>query len=99
MTTASDLAAVVRLAALTDDRTRSEQAALERVAARVDREINKQVGSNPHLPKGAVVSLHRSPPCTYPGAHDKDCACRGDGVAWKPVGGWSRLLELVKDGA
>lgn len=94
MTTAEDLAVVVELALLTEDLTRPERAALLRVAQRVDREINRQTTSNPHLDGG--VGLDVMPPCTYPGDHGKTCVCRGDGVAREPRGGWSLLARRIE---
>ena len=39
---AADIATVLHLAALTEDRTRVEQKALERLAAKVDKQRNRQ---------------------------------------------------------
>ena len=94
MTAAQDLAIIVDLACLTEDRSRTEQRALLAVAKRVDKAINAQTGTNPHLPKNRGVM---PPPCTYSDDHDKKtCACRGDQVAWEPVTGWSRRVHQVE---
>ena len=96
MTVAEDQAAVVELACLTGDRTKAEQKALLRVAQRVDREINRQVSPNPHI-DGPMT--WPPPPCTFaPGeVHGKDCGgCSGDGRAWEPRRGWSRLAAMVE---
>lgn len=44
---AADIATVLHLAALTEDRTRAEQKALERLAAKVDRQRNRQSAYTP----------------------------------------------------
>jgi hypothetical protein len=93
MTIATDLALVVQLATLTEDRSNAEQRALERIAKRVDAEVNKQSSSNPHLPTWS----YPLPPCTYSDEHGKDCACRTDRVALEPKAGWSRLAALVEE--
>lgn len=92
-----DLRMVVELALLTEDRTRAEQAALRRVAARVDRVHNRQTTTNPKL-RGWPISLRDLPPCTYPtlDEHGKACVCRGDGRAIEPEGGWSLLARQVE---
>jgi hypothetical protein len=58
-----DLGYVLRLAALTEDRTKREQRALDRLAARVDAQINRgaQKGTDPAT----------RPPCTYRIAEDR----------------------------
>lgn len=94
MTTSSDLRMVVRLALLTEDRTKAEQKALERVCRRLDREHNRQTPRNP-----AIGDRYRWPhqhPCTYPGDHGKDCPCRGDRVGYTPDGGWSFLEQEAR---
>ena len=102
MSRVDDLRLVVRLAALTDDRTRGEQGALERVAREVDRAVNKQTSTNRSLPMNALVRLApdgtcTGPPCTFSEDHAKDlCPCRGSGVAAEPKDGWSRLGEEVR---
>lgn len=68
MTTATDLALVVELACLIEDRTRAEQTALLRVAARCDASINRQTASNPHLDRGRGSF---PPPCTGSAARDR----------------------------
>ncbi len=68
MTTATDLALVVEMACLTEDRTRAEQAALLRVAARRDSAINRQTVANPHLDRGRGSV---PPPCTGSAARDR----------------------------
>lgn len=88
------LALVLPLAALTEDRTPREQKALDLLAAKVDRTRNKQSISNPGLPRGVVVGAPK-PACTHSDDHPKSCPCRGDGRAWEPVGGWSRLADEV----
>ena len=95
-TDTDDLALVLRLAALTEDRTRAEQAALDRLAAKVDRQRNEQSHWNPRLPRGAAATVPADRPiCTYSTDHPKSCPCRGDGRAWMPVDGWSRLAVEV----
>lgn len=98
MTVSSDLRLVVGLALLTEDRTPAEQKALERVAARLDREHNRQASSNPAL-GDQYRYRHALPdqPCTYPGDHGKQCPCRGDGVATTPDGGWSFLEQEARE--
>lgn len=99
MTLDQDLALVVQLAALTEDRDPAEQKALERIALRVDRAINRQVSNNPHLPAhGRAAGTRGAPPCSYPSiVHDKTCpGCHGDGVSWEPTDGWSRLTAEVE---
>ena len=76
------------LAALTEDRTPKEQKALNLLAAKVDRARNKQTVLPP-TPRGMP------PVCTYSTDHPKSCPCRGDGRAWEPTGGWSRLAAEV----
>ena len=58
-----DLGYVLRLAALTEDRTKREQKALDRLAARVDAQINRgaQKRTDPAT----------RPPCTYRLAEDR----------------------------
>ena len=51
---AEDLAAVVKLAALTENRTNAEQKALLAVAERCDRVANTKRSSNVHPAKGAL---------------------------------------------
>ena len=96
-----DIATVLALAALTTDRTRGEQKALERLAERVDKRRNRQSVDSPWWPilwRRAAPS--EWPVCTYspPPAteHPKSCVCRGDGRAVEPEGGWSRLVEVVE---
>lgn len=68
VTAAADLATVVALAALTTDRTRAEQAALERVAAGLDAERNLMTVTNPRV---EWLHLDDTVPCTYyPGPPD-----------------------------
>ena len=83
-----DLVYVLRLAALTEDRTPREQKALDRLAGRVDDQVNRgaQKRTDPAT----------RPPCTYSTDHPKDCVCRGDNRAVVPAGGWSRLSEDVQ---
>ena len=92
---AADIATVLHLAALTEDRTRAEQKALDRLAAKVDKQRNRQgdhYGGN--WPPGAT--LENRPACTYSADHPKSCPCRGSGLAHTPVDGWSRLAEVVE---
>ena len=44
---AADIATVLHLAALTEDRTRVEQKALDRLAAKVDKQRNRQSAYTP----------------------------------------------------
>ena len=93
---AADIATLLHLAALTEDRTKAEQKALERLAAKVDKQRNRQGTHHPlgNWPKGATVG--NRPACTYSPDHPKSCPCRGDGLAHTPVDGWSRLAEVVE---
>ncbi|GEM_PF-5646703 len=70
MTAAADLATVVALALLVDDRTAAEQTALQRCADRLDRERNRNTATNRRHD-------HNAPkvPCTAPWHTDTD-TCR-----------------------
>ena len=109
MSALDDLATVVRLACETESRTRGEQAALLRLAAKVDAEWNKQARTSPKYAKtwneaGRPMTVsptkptHRLPGvlCTYSTGHTKFCRCHGDGVVNVPEGGWSELESLAK---
>lgn len=92
MTNDEALALVVGLALTVEDRTTSEQRALERVATQVDRRWNRQTTSNRRLD----ARTWPGPPCTYSDDHDKKaCACKGAGFAYEPRGGWSRLAQQI----
>lgn len=95
-TDADDIVTVLRLAALIDDRSAAEQKALDRLAAKVDRQRNRQTRDNPWMPQSPGMIWHGyRPVCTYSTDHPKSCPCRGDGRAWEPACGWSRLAEEV----
>lgn len=102
----ADLVTILRLAALTEDREKSEQAALDRVAARVDAELNRNVGRNPRFDE---VYVCRGPDAVADGpralrdsrayraaasaGHPRTCHCRSNGFI--PSGGWSDLVGEV----
>jgi hypothetical protein len=110
MTALDDLALVVQLACLTEDRSKAEQKALLAIAQDVDRKWNRQASSNPKVRREwlrlGCPTVLRIPatgpksgdvPCTYSTDHPKTCPCRGDGYAVEPEGGWSRLVALVEE--
>lgn len=107
MRSVEQLAVVIRLAALTEDRSRSEQAALEAVAARCDKERNQLSISNPRLTNWLLTEVSVAhtelwPPCTFSTDHDKGCKCHNlangrPGFLPTPPGGWSRLVWEVTD--
>lgn len=109
MSALDQLALVVRLACLTEDRDNTEQKALLAVAERVDKEWNAQTITNAKvraecerlgwptmIAKNARGEVVGGVPCTYSDDHPKSCPCRGDGMAVEPAGGWSRLVALVE---
>jgi hypothetical protein len=112
------LVTVIRLACLTEDRSRAEQTALVETARRTDRAWNSQLMTNRRVAATAkrlgyplVLTITHDGKrsgvrCTYqdwlaggrevpPSEHPKACACRGDGYALEPEGGWSRLVMEV----
>lgn len=93
----TDRRAVVRLALLTDDLGRAEQAALRREANRVDQKVNRQISTSEFCPPQYRHTFVRDlPPCTYSDDHDqRACPCRGEGRAFEPLGGWSRLAQEI----
>lgn len=98
MTGWADRRLVVQLALETTDLDRSERAALRREAERVDKQVNKQANHSEFCPPLYKHVFPRDlPPCTYSTDHDKaTCPCRGDGRAFIPIGGWSRLAQEVQ---
>lgn len=101
MSELDDLRTIIELASVTESRTKKEQSALRRVAKKVDREWNKQTGTNKRINLYEPY-IH----CDYTAGkqpHPKDCVCRagkgGPGMTdlvRKPEGGWSRLSWLVE---
>ena len=107
-----DLVYVLRLAALTEDRTKREQKALDRPAARVDAQINRgaqkrgmyrpictyRIAEDDKRPEVAEAARADDQPAALVAVldHPKDCVCRGDNRAVVPAGGWSRLSEEVQ---
>lgn len=108
MTIAADLAAVIALATLTEDRTPAEQKALERTAARLDADRNRFTSTNRRFDRSQPYL-----PCTAPWHNDEKCkTCHTPGDAtWLLVppftdkakaepltdgDGWSVALAAVK---
>lgn len=91
MNKTDELALVVELACLTNDRTPAEHRALVAVAKRVDRAKNVQQRWNRYLDGTRLVG------CDYSSGHEKSCVCRGDRTVFAPLSGaWSRLAELAE---
>jgi hypothetical protein len=105
-----DLARVLEIACFIEDRTRADQTSMLRVARKLDAARNAISIENPrtaHLPNtfdmAVALDVVEDFPCTYSDDHGKGCACREPGRKDSrpgfyptPVGGWSRLVELVE---
>lgn len=86
----ADLATILALTCLVDDRTPSEQKALERVAARLDTARNRTTTAN-----GRYAWFTHEVACTYSTTHpgsdraakaggELDHRCHCDGTKWVP---------------
>lgn len=84
---AADIATVLSLAALVEDRTKAEQKALDRLAAKVDKQRNRQTRVN--LPPSATAANRM--PCTFTFAADLE---RPEIAAWRGV--TADLPDLAK---